>query len=71
MEIRREKAKAMKAGGYSYREIGRALSISPPYAHKLVNKPVPSTRDSSIMDQDMSLEKFLSSFRTGRNPGEK
>jgi len=67
VEIKREKAKAMKAGGYSYREIGGALGVSPSYAHKLVNGPVPSTRNSSIMDQNISLERFLSSFRNGRN----
>ena len=43
VEIKREKAKAMRAAGYSYREIGRALGVSPSYAHKLVNGPVPST----------------------------
>ena len=43
VEIKREKAKAMRAAGYSYREIGCALGVSPSYAHKLVNGPVPST----------------------------
>ncbi len=36
-EAKREKAKAMHAGGHSYREIGRTLGVSPSYAHKLVN----------------------------------
>ena len=37
VEMKREKAKAMKAGGHSYREIARTLGVSPSYAHKLVN----------------------------------
>ncbi len=34
---KRDKAKAMHAGGHSYREIGRTLGVSASYAHKLVN----------------------------------
>ena len=71
VEAKREKAKAMKASGYTYREIGRALVISPAYAYKLVNGPVPSTRKSSVIDQDTSLEKILASLRNGRNFGQK
>ena len=39
VEVKREKARAMKAGGHSYREIGHALGVSTSYAHKLVNGP--------------------------------
>ena len=41
VEMKREKARAMKAGGHGYREIGHALGVSPSYAHKLVNGPAP------------------------------
>jgi len=37
VEAKRETAKGLKANGASYREIGRAMGISPSYAHKLVN----------------------------------
>ncbi len=69
MEAKREKAKAVKAGGYSYREIGHALGVSPSDAHKLVNGPASSTRNSSIMDQNANLERFLASFCNGGHPG--
>ncbi len=37
VEVRREKAKQMRASGYSYGEIADALVISRSYAYKLVN----------------------------------
>ena len=69
-EEKRERARKMKAAGHSYGEIGKALGVSRSYAYKLVNEPVPSTKTSSIMDQDMSLETLLASFKNGRNSGQ-
>jgi nucleoside-triphosphatase THEP1 len=37
LEAKRQKAQEMKAGGYSYTEIAKALGISKTYAYKLVN----------------------------------
>jgi len=39
IEDKREKARKMKAAGYSFGEIANTLGISRSYAHKLVNQP--------------------------------
>ena len=65
--IGKRAGKAMKAGAHSYREIGHALGVSPSYAHKLVNGPAPSTRNTNGMDQDQ--RDSCHPFGVGRYPG--